>query len=414
MKKPALHWQILIGIILGITIAYFKPNVAPALSVLGTLFIRALKMIVIPLIISSLVCGVTNIGNGGSIGRIGGKTLLYYMATSIFALVTGLFLVNVIKPGVDLNIPMPENPLELKQTSITDTLIKIIPENVVEAMYNNDMLALIFFSILFGIFITKLEPKKSQLLIDVFGAIFDTMMKITLFIIRFAPLGVMGIVAGVVYKQQIDMQELGSKFGIEALSDVGIGLLNFTIVVVLGLFIHFFVTLPLLLFFVGKTNPFKHLKAMVTVLLTAFSTASSNATLPLTMETIEDKSGVSNRVSSFTLPLGATINMDGTGLYELVVAGFIAQLYGHELEISQQIVLVATALLASVGTAGVPMASFVTMTIIFSAVGLPVEAMGIILIVDRPLDMLRTATNVFSDSCGAIIIAKSENENLNY
>jgi len=177
--------------------------------------------------------------------------------------------------------------------------------------------------------------------------------------------------------------------------------------------VHGFISLPLLLKFIGKINPFRHFSKMLTPLLTAFSTASSNATLPLTMEAVEHKSGVSNKITSFTLPLGATINMDGTALYELVVAVFIAQLTGHDLSFTGQFVLVATALLASIGTAGVPMASFVTMTIIFTALGLPIEYMFIVLPVDRPLDMLRTATNVWSDTCGAVVIAKSEGEKLN-
>jgi proton glutamate symport protein len=238
-------------------------------------------------------------------------------------------------------------------------------------------------------------------LTNVFDAVFETMMKITLWVIRFAPLGVMGIVAEVVSEQDNLLQLIGS-------------LGKFAGVVVISLGVHFFVTLPILLFLLGKTNPVKHYQSMFSVILTAFSTASSNATLPLTLETVEEKSGVSNKVASFTLPLGATINMDGTALYELVVAGFVAQLYGIELSITQQFIMVSTALLASIGTAGIPMASFVTMTIVFTSVGLPLEAMLIVMPVDRPLDMLRTATNVFSDSCGSVIIAKSEGEKLNY
>lgn len=415
MKRIALHWQILIGIVLGILFAFYFPIIVPGLSVLGKLFIRALKMIVVPLIVSSLICGVTNIQNGKSLGRIGGKTLLYYMITSLLALITGLLLVNIFKPGVGRNIPLPgtEN-FQIEEKPIIDTLINIIPENVFQAMYHADMLALILFSILFGIFITRLETSKKQLLTDVFDSVFEVMMKLTLFVIRFAPIGVMGIVAEVIHNQLIEMDNLSAQYGVEILAEMGRGLLGFSLVVIGGLAFHFLVTLPLMLLIISKTNPIHHYKAMLTVLLTAFSTASSNATLPLTIETIEEKSGVSNRIASFTLPLGATINMDGTALYELVVAGFIAQILGIELSITQQFILVATALLASIGTAGVPMASFVTMAIIFTAVGLPIEAMGIILIVDRPLDMLRTATNVLSDTCATVIIAKSEKEKLNY
>ncbi|HBH49147.1 MAG TPA: dicarboxylate/amino acid:cation symporter [Bacteroidales bacterium] len=400
--RLALHWQILIGILLGALLGSFFSSTVPTLSVLGTLFLRGLKMIVVPLIISSLVVGVTNIGTGKSLGRIGGKTLTYYLSTSFIAIITGLFFVNVLKPGIGTSIILPtQQDVGIDEKSFKETLINIIPENIFDSMANADMLALIFFSIVFGIFITKLDTSKKNLLTNVFDAVFETMMKITLWVIRFAPLGVMGIVAEVVSEQDNLLQLVGS-------------LGKFAGVVVISLGVHFFVTLPILLFLLGKTNPVKHYQSMFSVILTAFSTASSNATLPLTLETVEEKSGVSNKVASFTLPLGATINMDGTALYELVVAGFVAQLYGIELSITQQFIMVSTALLASIGTAGIPMASFVTMTIVFTSVGLPLEAMLIVMPVDRPLDMLRTATNVFSDSCGSVIIAKSEGEKLNY
>lgn len=400
--KIALHWQILLGIIFGGLLGNLLPASVPTLSVLGTLFLRALKMIVVPLIVSSLITGITNIGSGNSIGRIGGKTLLYYLTTSLLAIVIGLFFVNILKPGVGVVINLPSHAeVSIPEGNFKETLINIIPDNIISAMANTDMLALIFFSIVFGVFITKLEHAKKELLTNVFDAVFEVMMKITLFIIRFAPIGVLGIVAQVVSEQENIGQLVGS-------------LGKFAGVVVLSLGVHFFIILPLLLFTLSKVNPIKHYKSMFSVILTAFSTASSNATLPLTMEKIEEEAGVSNKIASFTLPLGATINMDGTALYELVVAGFVAQLLGIELTIVQQFVLISTALLASIGTAGIPMASFVTMTIIFTAVGLPIEAMLIVLPIDRPLDMLRTATNVFSDTCGTIIIAKSEGEKLNY
>jgi Na+/H+-dicarboxylate symporter len=400
--KIALHWQILIGIALGTLLGAFFPKIVPALSIMGTLFLRALKMIVVPLIVSSLIVGVTNIGDSKTLGRIGGKTLIYYLTTSLLAIITGLVIVNILKPGsgVDIALPSAEG-FSLPESDFKQTLINIIPENVFAAMTQADMLALIFFSIVFGVFITKLETSKKELLTNIFDAVFEVMMKITLFVIKFAPIGVMGIVAQVVAEQE-NLAALVTSLG------------KFTLVVVLSLAAHFFITLPVLLSVIGRINPVKHYQAMISVILTAFSTASSNATLPLTMETVEKESGVSNRVASFTLPLGATINMDGTALYELVVAGFIAQLYGVELTVVQQFILVSTALLASIGTAGIPMASFVTMTIIFTAVGLPIEAMLIVMPVDRPLDMLRTATNVFSDTCGAVIIAKSEKEKLKY
>jgi Na+/H+-dicarboxylate symporter len=273
----------------------------------------------------------------------------------------------------------------------------MIPENIFSSFVNNEMLSVIFFAILFGFFITRVEKKYSEFLINGFNAVFEVMMKITLFIIRFAPLGVFGIVARVVSKQT-DLLHLGERMGL------------YVLVVVMAIAIHTFITLPLIVKLAGKANPRAHFKNMSTALLTAFSTASSGATLPLTMDAVENKSGVSNKITSFTLPLGATINMDGTALYECIAAMFIAQAYGVDLTLVQQLIVVMTALLASIGAAGIPMAGLVMLSVILSAVGLPLEGIGLILAVDLPLDMIRTATNVWSDSCGAVVIAKSEKE----
>ena len=259
------------------------------------------------------------------------------------------------------------------------------------------MLSIIFFAILFGFFITKASASSAQVLKKAFNAIFDVMMKMTMFIIKFTPLGIFGIVAKVVAEQD-DLIALGQRMGV------------YMFTVIAALAIHFFISLPLIAKYIGKINPFKHMKNMATPLLTAFSTSSSGATLPLTIDAVENKSGVSNNVSSFTLPLGATINMDGTALYECVAAMFIAQAYGIDLSIFQQLLIVFTALLASIGAAAIPMAGLVMITVILSAIQLPLEGVGLILAVDRILDMFRTATNVWSDSCGAAIIAKSEGE----
>jgi len=261
------------------------------------------------------------------------------------------------------------------------------------------MLSIIFFAVLFGFFITKISTKPRLILSDFFNALFDVMMKITMFVIKFTPFGIFGIVATVVADQD-DLIGLGSRMGL------------YMGTVVAALAIHFFITLPLIVKFIGKVKPFKHLKNMSTPLLTAFSTSSSGATLPLTINAVEKNSGVSNKISSFTLPLGATINMDGTALYECVAAMFIAQAYGVELTLVQQVIVIITALLASIGAAAIPMAGLVMITVILTAVGLPLEGVGLILAVDRILDMFRTATNVWSDSCGAVVIAKSEGERL--
>ena len=371
------------------------------ISWMGDIFLRALKMLIIPLILSSLISGITNIGGGGNLGRLGLKTFGYYIMTSIFAILTGLFFVNMIKPGIgaDLSFSQKVEGLVEKQKSVKEIVIDIVPDNIFAAFNESDMLSIIFFAILFGFFITKIGKRPRQILSEFFNSLFDVMMKITMFVIKFTPLGIFGIVAKVVADQD-DLIGLGSRMGL------------YMGTVIAALAIHFFITLPLIVKIIGKSKPFNHLKNMSTPLLTAFSTSSSGATLPLTINAVEKNSGVSNKISSFTLPLGATINMDGTALYECVAAMFIAQAYGVELTLIQQIIVVVTALLASIGAAAIPMAGLVMITVILTAVGLPLEGVGLILAVDRILDMFRTATNVWSDSCGAVVIAKSEGEKL--
>lgn len=402
MKKIKLHWQILIALILAIIYGMYANEVAISyVSWMGDVFLRALKMLIIPLILSSLISGIANIGSGSSLGRLGLKTILYYVSTSLLAILTGQVLVNIIRPGVgaDLSFSSKVDGLVESPGSLGDTLINMVPQNIFQAFNNNDMLSIIFFAVIFGFFITKISKPHEQSLKKAFNAIFEVMMKITMFVIRFTPLGIFGIVAKVVSEQD-DLSALASRMGL------------YMGTVILALSIHFLITLPLIVRFIGRAKPFKHMKNMTTPLLTAFSTSSSGATLPLTITAVEKKSGVSNKISSFTLPLGATINMDGTALYECIAAIFIAQAYGVDLTIVQQGVIVVTALLASIGAAAIPMAGLVMITVILTAVGLPLEGIGLILAVDRILDMFRTCTNVWSDSCGAVVIAKSEGEKL--
>lgn len=402
MKKIALHWQILIALILAIVYGIYADEQAIGyVSWMGDVFLRALKMLIIPLILSSLISGIANIGSGSSLGRLGLKTIGYYVSTSLLAIITGQILVNIIRPGVgaDLNFSGKVEGLVENQRSLGETLIEMVPQNIFQAFNDNDMLAIIFFAILFGFFVTRASEGNREVLKKAFNAIFEVMMKITMFVIRFTPLGIFGIVAKVVAEQD-DLMGLVSRMGL------------YMGTVILALSIHFFITLPLIVKFIGRAKPFRHMKNMSTPLLTAFSTSSSGATLPLTITAVEKNSGVSNKISSFTLPLGATINMDGTALYECVAAIFIAQAYGVELSLIQQGVIVLTALLASIGAAAIPMAGLVMITVILTAVGLPLEGVGLILAVDRIIDMFRTCTNVWSDSCGAVIIAKSEGEEL--
>ncbi len=383
-----------------INAAYSNPAIE-YVSWMGDIFMRALKMLIIPLILSSLISGITNIGSGANLGRIGGKTLLFYISTSFLAILTGQILVNIIKPGVgaQINFIQEVEGLVEKQRSFKDILVHIVPENILRAMVENEMLSIIFFAILFGFFITKISKKHSDFLQQFFTSVFEVMMKITMFVIKFTPLGVFGLVAKTVADQD-DFIGLMSSMGLYMLT------------VIVALAIHGTVTLPLIVRFIGKAKPLQHFKNMTSPLLTAFSTSSSAATLPLTISSVEEKSGVSNKISSFTLPLGATVNMDGTALYECVAAVFIAQAYGMDLTFVQQLIIVLTALLASIGAAAIPMAGLVMMTVILTAIGLPLEGVGLIIAVDRILDMFRTATNVWSDSCGAVVIAKTEGEEL--
>ena len=371
-------------------------------SWMGIIFLKALKMIIIPLILMSIISGIANIGSAGNLGRLGLKTILYYLMTSTAAILTGLFFVNLIRPGegIDKSFIHDADIPAVGQHSFSDTLLNIIPENIFVAITENHMLSIIFFAVLFGFFIIKVSSKSRIFLTDFFNAGFEVMMKITMFIIKFTPFGVFGLVAKTVAEQADNIVNLVQILGLYSLT------------VLIALSVHAFIVLPFFLKFIAKVKPYAHLKAMRAALLTAFSTSSSGATLSLTMESVENNSGVSNKISGFTLPLGATVNMDGTALYEAIAALFIAQAYGYDLTITEQVVIVVTALLASVGAAAVPMAGLVMISIILSAVDLPLAGIALIIPVDRILDMFRTSVNVWSDSCGAVIIAKSEGEKL--
>jgi Na+/H+-dicarboxylate symporter len=350
---------------------------------------------------------MTQIGSAGSLGRLGAKTIVYYLATSTIAILTGLLFVNLIRPGenADIGFRQEVEGLDLEAKSFGQTLIEIIPDNVFQAFSDGNILSIIFFSLLFGFFITQVGGKHKETLTNFFDAAFAVIMKITLLIIRITPYGVFGIVAGNV--SRIIVEQGGDT---SALVVVGEKLGLYMITVFLSLLVHALITLPLIQRFIGRISPWKHFQAVSTPLVTAFSTSSALATLPLTLEAVEHNDGVSNKVSSFTLPLGATINMDGTALYECVAAVFIAQAYGLELGFAEQAMVVITALLASIGAAAIPMAGLFMITIILSALGLPLEGVGMIVAVDRILDMFRTATNVWSDTTGAVVIARSEGE----
>ncbi|MEN8762672.1 MAG: dicarboxylate/amino acid:cation symporter [Thiogranum sp.] len=419
--KLKLHWQILIALLLAVIAGHLSGTEGSVLGIklyavyvfIGALFMNALKMIIVPLIIASIITGVSGVGGSQGLGRLGGKTLLFYMTTSLLAILTGLLFVNILNPGIINGEPARE-VLGLSQEAVAQVAEKVqgrsasdlsgvflsmVPPNIVLAAAEGQMLGLIFFSLLFGFFMTRIDKESSSLLSRFWQGVADVMMGITDLIMKFAPLGVFGLVAKTV-----------AGIGPEQLDDLAVSLGTFTLSVLLALFVHVAVTLPLLLVLVARVNPLAHFNAMMPALLTAFSTASSSATLPLTMECVRDNAGVSNRTSSFVLPLGATVNMDGTALYECVAAIFIAQAYGLELSFVTQFTIVLVALLTSIGVAGIPAASLVAITIILASIGLPAEAIGLILAVDRILDMFRTSVNVFSDSCGAVLIARTEGE----
>ena len=401
--KIKLHWQILIALVAAVAFGFFLPNQVQYITWMGVVFLRALNMVVVPLIFSSIVSGVASIGGGSNLGRLGVKTMLFYIVTSLIAILTGLFFVNLFQPGVGANLGTVAEVQSLPQASqsASDILIRTIPDNVFDAMSKGQILPVIFFAILFGFFITQIQTEKQQLLTRFFDSVFEVMMKITTFVILFTPLGIFAIVSKEVAKNIGSLSNIAGSLGIYMLT------------VLIALLVHGAIILPLLVKFLGKANPLKHFRNMATPLLTAFSTSSSNAALPLSMVAVEEKDGVSGKITSFTLPLGATVNMNGTALYECVAVIFIAQAYGIDLTMGQQAIIVLTALLAAIGSAGIPMAGLVMMTIVLTAVNLPLEGIGLILAVDRILDMSRTTVNVWGDTCAAVIIAKSEGETLN-
>ncbi len=400
IRKLTLTHYIFLGFFLGIIAGWvFGEGITPVAVPLAEVFLRLLRMAIMPLIITSIISGVVSVGSATGLGRLGIKTFSYYILSSLLAIFTGLVLVNIFKPGVGAEIGLELSPERIAATErgIGELLINLIPENPFAAMARGDVLPIIFFSILFGFFVTRLAEKPRNQLADFFQAAFETMMKLTLFVVWSAPFGVFGIISRIV-----------AQTGFDAFRSLGF----YFLVVLIGLAIHASVNLPLLLTFVARVNPLKHYKGMPSALVMAFSTCSTIVTLPLTMKAVTGNSRVSEKVSNFVLPIGATVNMDGTALYECVATVFIAQVYGFDLSFGSQLIIVFTALLASIGAASVPMSGMVMMSIILKAVGLPLEGVAIILAVDRILDMFRTTINVLSDSCGAVIVARLEGEKL--
>jgi Na+/H+-dicarboxylate symporter len=414
-RKFPLHIQILIALILAIVAGRLSGTTGgigtmrwvEVYDFIGQLFLRGLRMLVVPLIASAIITGIANLGAEHAFRRLGLKTMAYFLTTSIVAILIGLVMVNIIKPGLKdgrpIEVGLTANAEAVKAkigdkgaSDVIAVFQRMIPENVVAtASDNREMLALIVFSILFGYCLGRVPGEFAVTVQKFWRGVYEVMLRITDIVMRVAPLGIFGLVAGVA--ATTNLREFAS-------------LIKFFVTVLLGLGIHLFIFLPLMLIIFGRINPLKHFRAMTPALLTAFSTSSSNATLPVTMECLQKNAKVSNRISSLVIPLGATVNMDGTALYECAAALFIAQVYGVELSFSVQFLTVFLALLTSIGVAGVPSASLVAIVVILTAIDLPAEAIGLIMLFDRPLDMVRTAVNVFSDTVCAVIVARTEGE----
>ena len=410
----ALHWQILGALLAAFIVgSVFGTEAAgiPLLSIydfVGGLFLDALKMLIVPLITASIITGVASLGSAGGVGRMAGRTVLYYVFSTAMAVTTALVVMNLYQPGVSGGQPLSESVelppigdevsgrLEGQELSgFFNILREMVPPNIVEAGANAQMLGLIFFSILFGIALTRVTSPGRQAVKDFWEGVQDVMIQITHWVMRVAPIGVFALVAGVIAESGLS---------------VILPMLDFFFAVLLGLAIHALVVLPLALWLVTGRSPIRFIRAIWPALLVAFSTSSSAGTLPVTLHALTQRAGVSRETASFVLPLGATINMDGTALYECAAVLFIAQAYGVDLSLSMQVLIVTLALVTSIGVAAVPSASLVAIALILGVLGLPIEAMGLLLVVDRLLDMVRTSVNVYSDATGTVIIARLRGE----
>lgn len=424
IKKIAFHWKILIGMILGIiwglvaiqlgwnqfTDFYIKPW--------GTVFINLLKLIAVPLILTSLISGVSNLKDISKLSRIGLKTIGFYLLTTVIAITIGLIIVNITNPGKVFpeekaaifqqkfaqNVAEKQSSAaELQGDSPLQFLVDIVPSNIVNAMTDNTkMLQVIFFALIFGIAMVMLPSKKTKPVKQFIDSLNEVILKIIDIIMTAAPYGVMALMGSLI----VDIAGDDPSSTLSLFAALGV----YAITVISGLLIMIFAVYPLLLKLLTDVKYSKFAKKIAPVQLLAFSTSSSAATLPLTMETAEEKLGINNETASFVLPLGATINMDGTSLYQAVAAVFLAQVYGMDLGLGAQLTIILTATLASIGSAAVPGAGIVMLVIVLTAVGIPTEGIALIFAVDRPLDMLRTSVNVTGDLTITSIVASSEKQ----
>ncbi len=395
-KKNYLLYFMLVGIVSGIFCGWFYGEKMQAVEWIGDIFLDLLKMLVIPLIVSSMIVGVSGLGDIRKVGKTGVITLVYFMATTAISVALGLLMVNLINPGLGVTMTAGEVPAKISEKEalgITDIFKSFVSDNLVDSMANMDILPIVIFSLIFGGVLTTLGDK-GRPVIAFFDGVNEAIMKVVHLVMYIAPIGVFALVAS----------KLGAAGGGELFWAEIMKLGKFALTVLLGLLTHAAVVLPLILYFVTGRNPLVYLKNASEALTTAFSTASSSATLPVTVECAEEKNKVSRKASLFVLPIGATVNMDGTAMYESVSAIFIAQMVGIHLGFGDQVIVFLTATLAAIGAAGIPEAGLVTMVMVLHAVGLPLEGIGMLLSIDWFLDRCRTATNVWGDSIGAAVV----------
>ena len=398
----------LVGWLIGPTGSVAGLDVLPLFDFFGTLFINMLKMVVVPLISASVVIGVAGLGSGRDLGRLGLKTLSFYIVTTLLAVLTALTLVNIVKPGIVNGEPakgllaleagaggIAETVNQHASTGVLDTLLSVVPSNIFDAAANNKLLGVLFFGVLFGFYLARIELPYRQVMLDFWQALFRVMMRITHFVMSLAPVGVFGLTARVI-----------AKSGVHAAGPI----LEFGACVAIGIVLYAVVVIPLLMRLVGVSRPYRLFSAMSPALVTAFSTASSASSLPLSLECLEGRANVSERIASFVMPLGSSINHVGSALYECAGAMFLCQAYGLHLTFGQQFTVVILALITSMGIAGIPAASLVAIALILNAVGLPSEGVGVLLVLDRILDMARSSLTVFADAACAVIVARLEGE----
>ncbi len=400
MKQNKLLYLMIAGIVLGIFSGWMFGSAMLSVGWIGEMFLDALKMLVVPLIISSMIVGIAGLGDIRKVGTTGFIALVYFITTTCIAVVIGLVMVNIIEPGIAVKMTVEQIPAKVigkESIGVTDIFKSFISPNLVRSMADMEILSLIVFSLVFGGILTTLgEPGKR--VIDFFDTVNASIMKIVHLLMYFAPLGVFALIAS----------KLGAAGGgdlfLAELAKIG----KYVVTVVSALLIHGLVVLPTILYVITRRNPVIYFKNVIAALTTAFSTASSSATLPVTIECAEENNRISRKSSLFVLPLGATVNMDGTALYEAVAALFIAQMLGIELGLGEQMIVFLTATLAAIGAAGIPEAGLVTMVMVLQSVGLPLEGIGMLLSVDWFLDRCRTTVNVWGDSIGAGVLDNLE------